>query len=146
MVVYFGGYNNGAGNIGQRVVLANVGINGGSDTVNDNFLTDTHIDDVSLGGSTWLLASDTTGANDPSSAIYLITPTTTSQYYVDWSLPATGFVLQTNSNLINSSAWSTNIPGLTTAILGDHVHAVVDKTNLPPSGPLFFRLDNSPTH
>ena len=47
MVVYFGGYNNGSANNGQRVVFNSVGItNGSTMLLYDNFLADTTIDYV----------------------------------------------------------------------------------------------------
>lgn len=136
MEVYFGGYNNGSSKIGQRLVLASVGITKGATTLlYDNFLADTQIDYFITGGSTWIQAS---GGSVPRSE-YLIPANTTTKYYVDWNVPAGGFSLETNSVVDGSSAWATNT-ALTAAQYGDHMHSEVDVTNLPASGPLFFRL------
>jgi hypothetical protein len=138
MEVYFGGYNNGTGNNGQRMVLASVGITkGGVPLLYDNFLADTQIDYVNLGGNTWLQAS---GGSTPESE-YLIPANTTTKYYVDWTVPAVGFSLLTNSVLSNTAGWATNtVPDAAAAQYGDHMHTELDVTNLPTSGPLFFLL------
>jgi len=142
MVVYFGGYNNGSANNGQRVVFNNVAITNGSTTLlYDNFLADTQIDYVLTGGSTWVQASD---GSKPESE-YLVLTNTTTKYYVDWTVPATGFYLETNYSLTAPGGWSTNNPGVSWAQFGDHFHAELDVTNLPAGGDLFFRLNNTPT-
>jgi hypothetical protein len=53
---------------------------------------------------------------------------------VSWPSPATGFVLQQNSNLTNTNGWS-NFGG----IIGDN-GTIKSVTNAPPTGNLFFRL------
>jgi hypothetical protein len=139
MVVYVGGYDNGSANIGQNMVFASVGItNGGAQLLYDDFLTDTQINQFLVDGGPWIEAS--TGS---SPGIFLTSPT--SKFNVDWTVPAAGFVLQTNANLLSNNGWSTNDP-LTAVQLGDHFQATVDATNLPPSGPLYFRVNDNPTH
>jgi hypothetical protein len=134
MVVYLGGYDNGSANIGQGVTFASVGItNGSTQLLYDNFQQDSTIN-----SGVWIKASD---GSVPST--YLTAPT--SEYYVDWTAPAVGFLVQTNSNLSNGSGWSTNDP-FTVYQLGGHFQTTVDATNLPsPGGNLFFRLNNAPT-
>ena len=131
MEVYFGGYNNGTAHNGQRVVFANVGITRGSSTLlYDNFLEDTIIHYYLTDSGPWVQASD---GSHPSE--YLITADTTTKYYLDWTLPASGFSVETSSDL---SSWSP--ASLTQAQYGDHMRSEVDVTNLPASGPFFFRL------
>lgn len=140
LVVYVGGYDNGSANVGQGMVFASVGItNGSTQLLYDNFVTDSSIDTYNNGGP-WILASS---GSVPS--LFLTAPT--SVYNVDWTAPAAGFFVQTNSSLTaaNAGNWSTNDP-LTWVQLGNHFQTTVDVTNLPPSGNLFFRLNNAPTH
>ena len=135
MEVYFGGYNNGTAHNGQRVVFANVGITKGASTLlYDNFMEDTIIHYYLTDSGPWVQASD---GSSPESE-HLITADTTTKYYLEWNLPASGFSLETNS-AVGSSGWAA-IPALTAAQYGDHMHSEVDVTNLPASGPLFFRL------
>jgi hypothetical protein len=138
--VYYGGYNNGGGNVGQRVIINSVGFSeaGNSASFTDNFLTDTSISINAGAGGTgmWQYATDSTTATN---AIFLTSPTW--KYYVDWTTPAPGFVLETNKSLQNAAGWSTNNQPAAVQ-LGDHFDSVIDATNLPPSGNLFFRLVN----
>jgi hypothetical protein len=151
MYALFGGFNNGAG-IGQRVVLSNASITGPgvSTPFTDNFLTDTNINVVELGGP-WIDISSSSYANNPYEAVFLTIPTW--EYYANWSVPATGFNLYTNSNIGNKAGWAefntnaivqppTGVPVISQ--LGDHFQAILDQSNLPPSGPLFFRVSNQP--
>jgi hypothetical protein len=154
MVAYFGNQNNGGANEGTREVLAGASITGGVPfpavdgdnftyaPVNDNFVADTNIDvAVSVGdGHQWLIASDGTTQTN---SLYLLSPTI--KYFLDWSLPATGFAVQTNGNLAASSAWATN-SAYSPLLLGTHFHVDVDKSTIPSNGNLFFRLNNQPSH
>jgi hypothetical protein len=136
MEVYLGGYNNGTANIGQRVVFSYVHIYGGSDELYDNFLADETINYYETGGPWYIDASD---GSVP--AAYIIPANTTTKWYLDWSLPANGFSVQTNSNLSTPGAWAA-IPALTAAQYGDHMHSEVDVTNLPSSSSEFYRLSH----
>jgi hypothetical protein len=141
MFALFGGFNNGVG-IGQRVVLSSASITNGSGSsandFSDNFLADAVIQDNTVGGP-WAPAAIASYANNPAEAVFLTSPTTI--WYVDWSVPAPNFGLQTNSVLNNSAGWGffgTN----QVSQLGNHFHAELDVTNLPPSGRDFFRVKN----
>ena len=155
MVAYFGSQNNGSANQGGRVVLANATISGsvpyptvgGAITyapVNDNFLTDTSILLSTGAGDTidpWLVASD---ASVQTNGNFLLPHTV--NYWLDWALPANGFVVQTNGNPTASSAWATN-SGLSPLLLGTHYHIDVDNSSLISGGTgnEFFRLNNNPS-
>ncbi len=133
MYALFGGFNNGVG-IGQRVVLSSAAITNGANTlIHDNFLTDTQINTTDVGGP-WIVASY---ATTPAEAVFLTAPTT--KYHIDWTVPANGFVLQTNAVVNNAAGWSTN-GDVIVSQLGDHMHAALDETNLPPAGSLYFRV------
>jgi len=99
--VLFGGQPNrqseGAplANIGQDVVLASVGITNGPTTVAyDNFMADTVFDT-----STWVVRS-----GDPN-MVQLVTPD--AALWLKWTLPDTGFGLQTTTNVTNPNSWKT---------------------------------------
>lgn len=134
MVVNFGSINGGSGNEGQRCILASVGItNGTTSMLYDNFLTDTQLDIAAAGSGTWVIESD---ANNPAGSVFLGSSSTV--YAIDWTTPANGFSLQTN-NQVSGPGWATN-PATVVQLLGDHFHVDWDETNVPPSGPFFWRL------
>jgi hypothetical protein len=133
MVVYIGGFDNAVGQ-GQDMVFGNVGITSGSTSLLfDNFATDT-----TISPNEWLTASS--GAPG---TVFLTSLTT--EYWLSWTAPASGFFVQTNNNLLNNSAWSTNDP-FSPVNYGNYLQTAVDVTNVPASGPLFFRLNNNPVH
>jgi hypothetical protein len=138
MVAYVGSFANGGANEGQRAVIGSFGITNGTTLLYDNFVQDSNLDiNVSgiPGAGAWLLASD---ASAPylGWGVYLVH--TNTPYFIDWNTPSAGFGLQTNSTL-SGGVWSTNT-GLTNILLASHYHTEVDVTNLPASGPLFWRL------
>jgi len=135
MVIYLGGFPNGSANQGQNMIYHSMAIsNGASTLLSDNFAADTVIN-----ASDWIVASS--GAPG---AVFLTAPTTL--YLLQWSAPAVGFFVQTNGNLLNGGAWSTNEP-FSPVNLGSYYQQTVDVTNIPSSGsPLYFRLNNNPTH
>jgi len=127
MVVYFDSINNAT--TGTRMVQSNAKIAQGATTLlSDNFVTDTILDTT----STWILASD----GGPTSTFL---QAHSILYYLDWPVTFNGFNVQTNSSLslAASSAWNTN--SMLPVALGAQYHVDVDVTNLPPSGPCFFR-------
>ena len=132
LVVYVGGFDNAVGQ-GQDAVFGNLGItSGNTQLLYDDFATDTQINP-----SEWL-----TESSGSPGAVFLTSPTTV--YWLSWAAPATGFLVQTNGNLLNSSEWSTN-DTFSPVNYGNYLQTAVDVTNLPPSGSLFFRLNNNPT-
>jgi hypothetical protein len=82
-------------NVGQRVILSSVGItNGDSTVVYDNFMADSSLD-----GNLWTrLAGDV-------NMVQLVP--SGSAWWVKWSLPDTGFGLQTSTNFIVTNSWVT---------------------------------------
>jgi hypothetical protein len=133
MEIYLGGFPNGSGNQGQSMVYGSVGItNGSTQLLYDNFATD-----PSINLANWIVAS----SGSPG-AVFLTSPTTV--YWLNWTAPANGFFVQTNGNLLNKNAWSTN-DGFSVNNLGTYFQTAVDVTNLASGSPLFFRLNNNPT-
>ncbi len=98
LYVVFGAQPNQPANIGQEVVLANASItNAGTATsvVNDNFLSDTNLD-----ATIW-----TPLAGAPNTVF--VFPLDPGQKLVKWTLPDTGFGLQTTTNLADPNSWTT---------------------------------------
>ncbi|HSU56158.1 MAG TPA: hypothetical protein VLT36_19020, partial [Candidatus Dormibacteraeota bacterium] len=136
MVAYYGGMNGGSANEGQRLVLAGAGFTNGASSFYDDFSTDTNLDINNGGGGLWLNASDTSSRTD---GVYLLGAST--KWFLDWTVNGgTGFLVQTNGNLANPGAWATNAISTTAVLIADHFHADADQTNLPPAGPVFFRM------
>jgi hypothetical protein len=128
MVVYFNSQNGGSATA-SPVVLAGASISQGATTLlSDNFVTDTNLDIP----ATWILASDGGAAV----GTYLIPPSI--KWFLNWPITFGGFNVQTNSDLRLSGGWHTN--AMTPVVQGTVYHVNVDETNLPPSGPVFFRL------
>jgi hypothetical protein len=95
--VYFGAQPNSPANFGQSVVLSAVSVTGNVTPMSDNFFADN-----------WLLDTNTTWsiiAGDHNT-VQLLAPDP-GAWWVKWSLPDSGFGLQTTTNLGNSSSWLT---------------------------------------
>ncbi len=80
----------------------------------------------SVTGGFWSLVSVVQTPGSPTLLISNVDP----QIVVSWSSSATGFTLQTNSNLSNTNGWS----NYTGTVINNSV------TNPSPAGTLFFRL------
>ena len=95
--VYFGAQPNSAASFGQSVVLSAVSTSGNGAPVNDNFLTDNGVLDTN---NTWFVV-----AADPTTVqLFTLDP---GAWWVKWSLPDSGFGLQTGTNVANPSSWVT---------------------------------------
>ena len=82
-------------NIGQDVVISAVGITNGSTTVlSDNFMADSTLDTTSF----TRLAGDV-------NTVQLVPAD--SAFWIRWSLPDVGFGLQTTTNIVDPSSWTT---------------------------------------
>jgi hypothetical protein len=95
--VYFGAQPNSPANFGQSVVLSAASISGNSTPVSDNFFADNWLLDTN---NTWTIV-----ANDPKT-VQLLAPDP-GAVWVKWSLPDSGFGLQTTTNLANPNSWIT---------------------------------------
>jgi hypothetical protein len=95
--VYFGAQPNSPANFGQSVVLSAASISGNQTPVSDNFFADNWVLDTN---STWSVV-----ANDPNT-VQLLAPDP-GAVWVKWSLPDSGFGLQTSTNVANTNAWIT---------------------------------------
>jgi hypothetical protein len=95
--VYFGAQPNSPANFGQSVVLSAVSITGNATPVSDNFFADNWQLDTN---NTWSIV-----AGDPTT-VQLLAPDP-GAIWVKWSLPDSGFGLQTSTNPASRGAWVT---------------------------------------
>jgi hypothetical protein len=119
----FGMQPNNSGNIGQPVTFGNVSITGVSTPANDSFTT------APLDTSTWgLTAGDAAGVT--------VVPLD-SAYWLKWTLPDSGFSLQTSSSITDSNSWVD--PGLTASAFAGAKNVLIPNSSLPGTNG-FFRL------
>jgi len=130
MVVYYGSFTGGSGNVGAHQVLGGAGLNANGVTNSDNFTADSDID-----LSKWVLQAD-----GGTSSVFIVP--SDYRYYLDWPATVSGEAVQTNNSLINPAGWSTNGTPVGTQA-GDHYHTVWRTSDLPNNGAggsLFWRL------
>ena len=123
---YFGNQQNGANNAGQASVYSSFEIT--------NTLAMVDIIDTFTNLDTTIWQPLTSAPHD----IFVVD--STARYWVSWSLPDTGFTLQSSPNLAAGS-W-TEDPGLTNRIVTTTVgnRALITTTNLPSPDKGFFRM------
>lgn len=135
LYVYFGIQPNDTRNLVSSAVLSQVRID---DTANE--ITRVQ-EDFSNGLDTnlWqVIATDSTS----------IQPVPANAYWLLWSQPSAGYVLQTNSDLTNPAGWATNglpapnltVKGLTYTLLTTNAAFTAQPLALPDNGNLFFRM------
>ena len=133
----FGIMGNSAGNLGQSVLFASVGVtNAGAPgtSLYDDFTTDSSLDISQGGGGTWIYATDD---STQTNAVFLTSPVSNTLF--TWPYPnGYNFVMETNASLSNPGGWSTNT-GLTTLTSGNTLKITVPTAQLPKA-PMFFRL------
>jgi hypothetical protein len=120
--------------LGESIDIAQISITGGDSlssitpgVYTDNFLTDSSLD-----------ITDKFSLNAHFNASLLFVPSNVN-YQVAYTLPASGYVVQANSNLLNSSSW-TILPGLATTILPPGMVSLIPNSSLPAGNNAFFRL------
>jgi hypothetical protein len=121
---YFGNQQGGASNAGQASVYSNFTITNAFNTVNinDNF--------TNLDTTTWQIV-----CSQPQD---LFVVDATARYWLDWTLPDTGFSLLSSTNLAAGSWVDAGISNVVTTTVGNR--ALVTTTNLPGPGMGFFRM------
>jgi hypothetical protein len=83
-----------------------------------------------LDPNTWVVGAAS------AAGVTLITPD--QPYFVFWTTPASGFVLQTNAVLSATSSWGD--AGLTDQLVGTRNRVLVPSSSLPAASEGFFRL------
>lgn len=123
--VYFGMQANNAASINQAVVYSGFSMTGNVNPVSDNFLTET-----TLNTNLW----NTGVANNPRGVILV---PASAAYWANWTLPATGYSLETGSNLLSFSTWTS--PGLypVISVVGQNSQ-LIDSSELPAGNAAFF--------
>jgi hypothetical protein len=129
--VMLGAQANNNGGIGQTVVIKEFKIQrGGTVLLDDKFSTDL----AGLDPAVWQTAAVDAAAIVPAGPDAL--------YWVNWTLPATGFVLQSNPNIANKSGWTWS--PLISAAYGNVRKVLVHSSELPAGPQAFFRLVSPP--
>jgi hypothetical protein len=126
--VYLGMQANNADALGQAVVYSHFAISNTASPFSEDFLADSVLDTT----NTW----NTSAASGPKGV--LIVPAD-SAYWINWTLPDSGFSLQTSSTLNNPLAWTSPSTG---PIIGmASVRSQLLASNEIPAGNMaFFRL------
>lgn len=124
LIAYFGTQPNNAGNIGQSATFSHIQITGGPTTLNDNFASD------ALDATKWQLAA----ADAP--GVVQVPPT--AMFWLKWTAPATGFVVQSSTDLAPGSWKDANLGNVIQ--VGSQKMALVTSASLPAKGTGFFRL------
>lgn len=126
--MYLGMQANNADAMNQAVVYSNFAVSGTGTPFSENFLTDTVLDTTNV----WR----TSVSGGPQGV--LIVPAN-SALWVNWTLPDSGFSLQTAPVLNNPSAWTAPTTGPAIALYGMRAQLVA--SNEVPAGPTaFFEL------
>ncbi|MGP8198597.1 MAG: hypothetical protein ACLQU4_03740 [Limisphaerales bacterium] len=123
-LVYLGGEANDSNAMNQAVVYSSFAISGVSNGFSENFLTET---------ATVNVTNDPT--TDPASVF--IVPTTAA-YWVSWTPPTTGFVLENAANL--AGPWQTTTYNPQIAAYGEMLQLVDSSDLVAPTNAQFFQL------
>ena len=123
-LVYLGGQANNSNAIDQAVVYSSFTINGVPNGFSENFLTETDTVNVSNGPAT-----------DPA-GIFIVP--TTAAYWVSWTPPTQGFVLENAANL--AGPWQTAIHYPQIAGYGEMLQLVDGNDLIAPTNTQFFQL------
>jgi hypothetical protein len=130
MYHYIGARANGAANYGQNATLSRVQITGSPTTLDDNFLTDSSLDT-----SLWQMATASTAS------IQLLPESNNPVYWVNWTLPDNGFVLQSATDL-TSGNW--NDTGASPLTLAPGKKVLINISDLPDANQGYWRLIKRP--
>jgi hypothetical protein len=127
LYAYFGTRPNAVANIGQSAVFSKIEIAGTAAPLVETFTGDTLNPDV------WLLSSATAA-----DATGIVLVPKSSFWWIGWTTPAVGFVLQSTAGLATPS-W-TDIKSPVSFANANVMFNLLDKTNLPSADAGFFRL------
>jgi hypothetical protein len=125
VTAYIGIQPNSTNNTGQQAVFSKFQItSNGLPLLNDDFST------PALNASTWILA-----AEDPTGVLQI---PQNAAFMLNWTLPATGFTLQSSTNLANPNSWQA--VGLQSKIFNNQGTVIIPSTFVNTNSPGFFRL------
>jgi len=129
--VYLGMQANQADGMNQAVVYSNFTITGVASPYSENFLADSVLDTT----NTW----NTSVAGGPKGV--LVVPTT-GAYWLQWTLPDSGFSLEVSPTLTDALAWTSPSSGPIIPLYGLRSQLVVSN-EMPVGNTTFFRLIQS---
>jgi hypothetical protein len=122
---------NSNGIVGESVVVSQIGITGVSSLNSTNTIfTDNFVSDSAFDTNSWQV-----NALFPASIVFV--PTSTA-YSLNWTIPASGFVPEVNTNLSSPGSWQ--VLSLPTVVLTPGERAQIPKSSLPAGNNTFFRL------
>jgi hypothetical protein len=125
VTAYIGIQPNSTNNTGQQAVFSKFQIvSNGIPLLSDNFSTAT------LNSSTWIVA-----AEDPAGLLQI---PQNAALMLNWTLPATGFSLQSSSNLSDTNSWHN--PGFQSSTFNGQGTVIIPSTFLATNNASFFRL------
>ncbi len=135
LYAYFGVQPNQSANINQSAVLTRIQISGVATPIDESFagVQSDPSKPLDLDPLVWERVAE----NAP--GIILVPPG--SPYWINWSVPATGYQLQVSPTL-TSGSWSD--AGVTPTQIGNQIRSLVTSTNLPTGRSAFFRLVKAP--
>jgi hypothetical protein len=125
---YLGMQANNANALNQAVVYSHFAISNTASPFSENFLADSVLDTT----NTW----NTSAASGPKGV--LIVPAG-SAYWINWTLPDSGFSLQTSSTLNNPLAWNSPTTGPIIG-MGSIRSQLLASNEMPVGSTAFFRL------
>ncbi len=128
VVVYFGGQANNAAGCNDHFVASDFNVTGlGSNNFDDNFVADAGV----LNTNIWKVNATS------SQCVQLLGPG--NPYYVGWTLPASGFTLQSASTINSNRLWkpTTTNPSFTA---GTSALQLINTNDFPGGGAAFFAL------
>ena len=122
---------NSNGIVGESAVVSQIGITGVSSLNSTNTIfTDNFVSDSAFDTNSWQV-----NALFPASIVFV---PTTSAYSLNWTIPASGFVPEINTNLSSPGSW--RVLSLPTVVLTPGERAQIPKSILPAGNSTFFRL------
>ena len=125
ITAYIGIQPNSTNNTGQQAVFSKFQItSNGIPLLSDSFTTPT------LNSATWLVA-----AEDPTGVLQV---PQNAAFMLNWTLPATGFTLQSSTNLADPNSW--HATGLQSSTFNGQPTVIIPSTFVATNNPTFFRL------
>jgi hypothetical protein len=113
-----------ATNRGLTALISEVKLQGFSANIDDNFMTDSAFDT-----NLWELAANNAGSVQLMSADNL--------YWIGWTIPDAGFVLQTNS-IVSTNGWNESVVAPLATPSGKKL--LISRDNMPDSNQGYYRL------
>jgi hypothetical protein len=130
ITLYCGVMPNQTANIGQTAILNAAKVTSGNTVLlSDSFETNT------LNSELWTV--------NASSASCVVVVGTKDPFWVTWTTPASGFILQTNAD-VNPATWGTPDPPIPDALMGNKKRALITESVTPNPQGGYFRLMKAP--